>query len=172
MGPLPQGFNKKKAPEEGSLLNRHFKEKRPTADLLYATMKRLTSDEGEDVLKMVSIFMISQFFGTDDERKAIPGWMFALVDDEEAFKKFPWGSYIYSITLFWLKRFTQKHVHTLRGTTKEEEKKKDVVEKGGKEIKGEDGEEENEENEHEDEKKETETETEGQQVNENEESKG
>ncbi|KAK0595581.1 hypothetical protein LWI29_008050 [Acer saccharum] len=170
-------FNKKKAPEEGSLLNRHFKEKRPTTDLLYATMKRLTSDDGEDVLKMASIFMISQFFGTDDGRKAIPGWMFALVDDEEAFKKFPWGSYIYSITLFWLKRFTQKHVHTLRGTTKEEEKKKDAVEKGGKEIKGEDGEEEdgeeeNEENEHEDEKKETETETEGQQVNENEESKG
>ncbi|KAK0598360.1 hypothetical protein LWI29_033975 [Acer saccharum] len=158
MGPLPQGFNKKKAPEEGSLLNRHFKEKRLTADLLYATMKRLTSDEGEDVLKMASIFMISQFFGTDDGWKAIPGWMFALVDDEEAFKKFPWGSYIYSITLFWLKRFTQKHVHTLRGTTKEEEKKKDAVEKGGKEIKGEDGEEEdgeeeNEENEHEDEKK-------------------
>ncbi|KAK0587077.1 hypothetical protein LWI29_016939 [Acer saccharum] len=177
MGSLPQGFTKKKAPEEGSLLNRHFKEKRPTADLLYATMKRLTSDEGEDVLKMASIFMINQFFGTDDGRKAIPGWMFALVDDEEAFKKFPWGSYIYSITLFWLKRFTQKYAHTLRGTTKEEDKKKDAVEKRGKEIKGEngeeeDGEEENEENEHEDEKKETETETKGQQVNENEESKG
>ncbi|KAK0603678.1 hypothetical protein LWI29_007445 [Acer saccharum] len=176
MGPLPQGFNKKKVPEEGSLLNIHFKEKRSTADLLYATMKRLTSDEGEDILKMTSIFMISQFFGTDDERKAIPGWMFALVDDKEAFKKFLWGSYIYSITLFWLKRFSQKHVHTLRGTTKEEEKKKDAVEKGGKEIKGEDreeedGEEENEEHEHGDEKKETETKTEGQQVNENEESK-
>ncbi|KAK0592062.1 hypothetical protein LWI29_012660 [Acer saccharum] len=162
MGPLPQGFNKKKVPEEGSLLNRHFKDKRPTADLLYATIKRLTSDEGEDVLKMASIFMISQFFGTDDGRKAIPRWMFALVDDEEAFKKFPWGSYIYSITLFWLKRFTQKHVHTLRGTTKEEEKKKEVVERGGgREIKGEDGEEEdgeeeNEEDEHEDENKETE----------------
>ncbi|KAK0608675.1 hypothetical protein LWI29_034199 [Acer saccharum] len=48
MDPLPQGFNKKKVPEEGSLLNRHFKEKRPTVDLLYATMKRLTSDEDED----------------------------------------------------------------------------------------------------------------------------
>ena len=106
MGPLPQGFNKKKDAKEGSLLKKYFKEKRPTADLLYATMKRLTSKEGEDVLKMASIFMVSQFFGTDDGRKAIPGWMFALVEDEEAFKKFPWGSYIYSITLFWLKRFT------------------------------------------------------------------
>ncbi|KAK0574636.1 hypothetical protein LWI29_026526 [Acer saccharum] len=144
MGPLPQGFNKKKDAKEGSLLKRYFKEKRPTAELLYATMKRLTAEEGEDILKMASIFMVSQFFGTDDGRKAIPEWMFALVEDEEAFKKFPWGSYIYSITLFWLKRFTQQHIHTLRGTTKEEEKKKEAEGRGKNKMKGEDGEKEDE----------------------------
>ena len=73
------------------MLKKYFKEKRPTADLLYATMKRLTSKEGEDVLKMASIFMVSQFFGIDDGLKAIPGWMFALVEDEEAFKSFRGG---------------------------------------------------------------------------------
>ena len=103
--------------------------------------------------------MVSQFFGTDDGRKAIPEWMFALVDDEEAFKKFPWGSYIYSNTLFWLKRFTQQHIHILRGTTKEEEKKKEAEGRGKNKMKGEDGDEGDEEDEN--------KEMEGQEVDEN-----
>ncbi|KAK3225643.1 hypothetical protein Dsin_005505 [Dipteronia sinensis] len=172
MGMLPQGFNEKKDVEKGSLLKRYFKEKRPNAELVYATMKNLTSEEGEDILKMSYIFMVSQFFGTDDGRKAIPGWMFALVEDEEAFKKFPWGSYIYSITLFWLKSLTEKHLSTLKGKKEEkkeeeeeeeEEKKKKAVVKGKRENKGKDGEEENEEEEDQEENKELE----GQQRDEN-----
>ncbi|KAK3204602.1 hypothetical protein Dsin_018648 [Dipteronia sinensis] len=172
-----EGFNEKKDVEKGSLLKRYFKEKRLNAELVYATMKNLTSEEGEDILKMSYILMVSQFFGTDDGRKVIPGWIFALVEDEEAFKKFPWGSYIYSITLFWLKRLTEKHLSTLRGKKKEkkeeeeeeekeeeeEEKKKKVVVKGKRENKGKDEEEENEEEEDQEENKELE----GQQRDEN-----
>ncbi|KAK3211910.1 hypothetical protein Dsin_016616 [Dipteronia sinensis] len=171
MGMLPLGFNEKKDVEKGSMLKRYLKEKRPNAELVYATMTKLTSEEGEDILKMSYIFMVSQFFGTDDGRKAIPGWMFALVEDEEAFKKFPWGSYIYSITLFWLKRLTEKHLSTLRGKKEEkkkeeekkekeeeeeEEKKKKAVGRGKRENKGKDGEEEDEEEENEEENKELE----------------
>ncbi|KAK3230052.1 hypothetical protein Dsin_001933 [Dipteronia sinensis] len=152
MGMLPQGFNEKKDVEKGSLLKRYFKEKRPNAELVYATMKNLTSEEGEDILKMSYIFM-----------------------DEEAFKKFPWGSYIYSITLFWLKRLTEKHLSTLRGKKEEkkeeeeeEEKKKKAVVKGKRENKGKDGEEEDEEEENEEEEDQEENkELEGQQRDEN-----
>ncbi|KAK3198051.1 hypothetical protein Dsin_021466 [Dipteronia sinensis] len=58
MGMLPQGFNEKKDVEKGSMLKRYFKEKRPNAELVYATMKNLTSEEGEDILKMSYIFMV------------------------------------------------------------------------------------------------------------------
>ncbi|KAK3229606.1 hypothetical protein Dsin_001487 [Dipteronia sinensis] len=176
MGMLPQGFNEKKDVEKGLLLKRYFKEKRPNAELVYATMKNLTSEKGEDILKMSYIFMVSQFFGTDDGQKAIHGWMFALVEDEEAFKKFPWGSYIYSITLFWLKRLTEKHLSTLRGKKEEkkeeegeeEEKKKKAIVKGKRENKGKDGEEEDEEEENEEEEDQEENkELEGQQRDEN-----
>ncbi|KAK3205084.1 hypothetical protein Dsin_019130 [Dipteronia sinensis] len=101
MGQLPEGFADNNEVEEDSMLRRIFKGKRPTVEVLYAMLKRMSSEESEDVYKMLNIYMVSQFFGMDDGRTtSISGWLFSLVENEDEFKKFPWGSYIFSFTLF------------------------------------------------------------------------
>ncbi|KAK3230109.1 hypothetical protein Dsin_001990 [Dipteronia sinensis] len=124
MGQLPKGFANNNEVEEDSMLRRIFKGKRPTAEVLYATLKKMSSEESEDAYKMLNIYMVSQFFGTDDRRTtAISGWLFSLLENEDEFKKFPWGSYIFSFTLFFLKDVLNKRLPKLRGEEEKEDKK-------------------------------------------------
>ena len=124
MGQLPEGFANNNEVPEDSMLRRIFKGKRPTSKVLYATLRKMTSEQTEDVYKMLNLYMVSQFFGTDDGRTtAIPGWLFTLVEKEEEFKKFPWGSYIFSFTLYFLKDVLKRRLPQLRGEAKKEDKK-------------------------------------------------
>ena len=96
MGQLPKGFANNSEVRKDSMLRRIFKGKRPTAEILYSTLRKMTSEESEDAYKMLNIYMVSQFFGTDDGRTiAISGWLFSLVEKEEEFKKIPWGAYFF-----------------------------------------------------------------------------
>ncbi|KAK3212263.1 hypothetical protein Dsin_016969 [Dipteronia sinensis] len=123
MGQLPEGFANNNEVEEDSMLRRIFKGKRPTAEVLYATLKRMSTEESEDVYKMLNIYMVSQFFGMDDGRTtAISGWLFSLVENEDEFKKFLWGSYIFNFTLFFLKDVLNKRLPKLRGEEEKEDK--------------------------------------------------
>ena len=131
MGQLPQGFANNNELREDSMFIRIFKGKRPTAEVLYATLRKMTSEQSEDAYKMLNIYMVSQFFGTDDGRTtAIPGWLFSLVEKEEEFKNFPWGSYIFSFTLYFLKGVLNKRLPQLRGEAKKGklQKNKNTVE--------------------------------------------
>ena len=124
MGQLPEGFANNNEVPEDSMLRRIFKGKRPTSKVLYATLRKMTSEQSEDVYKMLNLYMVSQFFGTDDGRTtAIPGWLFTLVEKEEEFKKFPWGSYIFSFTLYFLKDVLKRRLPQLRGEANNEDKK-------------------------------------------------
>ncbi|KAK0597727.1 hypothetical protein LWI29_028132 [Acer saccharum] len=90
MGQLPEGFANNNEVPEDSMLRRIFRGKRPIAEVLYATLRKMTSEQSEDAYKMLNIYTVSQFFGTDDGRTiAIPGWLFTLVEKEEEFKNFP-----------------------------------------------------------------------------------
>lgn len=130
MGQLPKGFANNNEVREDSMLRRIFKGKRPTAEVLYATLRKMTPEQSEDAYKMLNIYMVSQFFGTDDGRTtAIPGWLFTLVEKEEEFKNFPWGSYIFSFTFYFMKDVLQKRLDKLRG---EKEKKDKKGKKGNK----------------------------------------
>ncbi|KAK0596297.1 hypothetical protein LWI29_014458 [Acer saccharum] len=119
MGQLPEGFANNSEVQDDSMLRRIFKGRRPTAKLLYATLSKMTSEQSEDAYKMLNIYMVRQFFGTDDGRTtAISGWLFSLVENEEEFKNFPWGSYIFRFTLYFLKAVLQKRLSQLRGEAK------------------------------------------------------
>ncbi|KAK0584849.1 hypothetical protein LWI29_019691 [Acer saccharum] len=119
MGQLPEGFANNNEVEEDSLLKRIFKGKRPTAKLLYATLRKMTSEQSEDMYKMLNIYMVSQFFGTDDGRTtSILGWLFSLVENKGEFKNFPWGSYIFRFTLYFLKAVLHRQLSQLRGEAK------------------------------------------------------
>ena len=106
------------------MLRRIFRGKRPTTEVLYATLRKMTAEQSEDAYKMLRIYMVSQFFGTDDRRTtAIPGWLFILVEKEEEFKNFPWGSYIFSFTFYFLKGVLKGRLDRLRSQAKKEDKK-------------------------------------------------
>ncbi|KAK3224718.1 hypothetical protein Dsin_004580 [Dipteronia sinensis] len=161
MGILIEGFREKEAVRKESILTRHFADESPTIELLEAIFNRLTEPvSGDAALKMRYLLMVSQFFEIDEAHIAILCWLFSLIEDIDAFERFPWGSYIFDVTLFWLKNAADKHLGRLRGDgqkkeeneeknknkkrkkkeEKEEEKKK--KKKLKKKTDGEDGEEE------------------------------
>ncbi|KAK2637660.1 hypothetical protein Ddye_025455 [Dipteronia dyeriana] len=137
MGQLTEGFSYHNEVLKDSMLSRIFKGKRPTVEVLYATLSKITSKQSEDAYTTLSIYMVSQFFGIDDRRTtSIFGWLFSLVEKEEEFKKFPWGSYIFSFTLHFLKSVLNKRLSQLRGETKKKEKGQGKgKDKGGEEKK-------------------------------------
>lgn len=150
MGTLPEGFREKEEVREESILTRHFADESPTIELLEAFFNRLTEPvSGDDALKMGYLLMVSQFFGIDEARTAIPGWLFSLIEDIDAFERFPWGSYIFDVTLFWLKNAAGKHLGRLRGDGQKkeenEEKNKNKKEENKKRKKKEEKEEKEEE---------------------------
>ncbi|KAK0576625.1 hypothetical protein LWI29_020792 [Acer saccharum] len=99
MGTLPEGFQEKEEVSEESILTRYFVDENPSIELLEATFNRLTEpSEGDDALKMGYLLMVSQFFGMDEARTAIPSWVLSLVEDIDAFESFPWGSYIFDVS--------------------------------------------------------------------------
>ena len=151
MGTLPEGFREKEEVSEESILRRYFSDENPTIELLEATFNRLREPSaGDDALKMAYILMVSQFFGMDEARIGIPSWVFALAEDVNAFENFAWGSYIYGVTLFWLKNAAGKHLDRLRGSGQKKEeneeknkKKKEENKKKKKKKKKEEKEEDN-----------------------------
>ncbi|KAK0572912.1 hypothetical protein LWI29_000310 [Acer saccharum] len=122
MGTLPEGFQEKEEVNEESILTRYFVDENPSIELLEATFNRLTEpSEGDDALKMGYLLMVSQFFGMDKARTAIPSWVLSLVEDINAFESFPWGSYIFDVTLCCLKNAADKHIEKLRGIGEKKE---------------------------------------------------
>ncbi|KAK0595045.1 hypothetical protein LWI29_002977 [Acer saccharum] len=122
MGILPEGFQEKEEVSEESILTRYFVDENPSIELLEATFNRLTEpSEGDDALKMGYLLMVSQFFGMDEARTAIPSWVLSLVEDIDAFESFPWGSYIFDVTLCCLKNAAEKHIEKLRGNGEKKE---------------------------------------------------
>ncbi|KAK3218599.1 hypothetical protein Dsin_012569 [Dipteronia sinensis] len=120
---------------------RYFEDKRPTVELLEATFKELKAVDGDDALKMTYLLMVAQFFGTDEGRTSVPAWLWPLVEDEKTFTSFSWGTYIFDVTLYWLKNAAEKQVKKLRcedrkkDGQKKEEKKKENEEKNMKKKK-------------------------------------
>ncbi|KAK3221410.1 hypothetical protein Dsin_008435 [Dipteronia sinensis] len=117
MGPIPEGFMKMKPDVEGYWYTKYFKH-RPTPEVLESFFSQGTEAEGEDLLKMAYILMVCQFFGKDDHRSAVPGWLIALANNEQAFTNFSWGTYIFSMTLFWFHCSIEKRLNRLRGGNK------------------------------------------------------
>ncbi|KAK0590881.1 hypothetical protein LWI29_032794 [Acer saccharum] len=124
MGQLSEGFKNNNEVPEDSILRRIFTGKRPTTEVLYATLRKMTAEQSEDAYKMLNIYTVSQFFSTDDGRTtAILGWLFTLVEKEEEFKNFPWDSYMFSFTFYFLKGVLKGRLERLRGQAKKEDKK-------------------------------------------------
>ncbi|KAK3225666.1 hypothetical protein Dsin_005528 [Dipteronia sinensis] len=142
MGTLPEGFGEKEEVRKEPILTQHFADECPTIELFEAIFNWLTKPiSGDDALKMGYLLMVSQFFGIDEARTAIPGWLFSLIEDIDAFERFSWGSYIFNVTLFWLKNAVGKHLGRLRGDSQKKEEKEENKKRKKKEEKKENEEE-------------------------------
>ncbi|KAK2645269.1 hypothetical protein Ddye_020464 [Dipteronia dyeriana] len=58
MGQLPEGFANNNEVPKDSMLSKIFKRKRPTAEVLYATLSKMTSEQSQDAYKKLSIYMV------------------------------------------------------------------------------------------------------------------
>ncbi|KAL6558139.1 hypothetical protein OROMI_018489 [Orobanche minor] len=53
-----------------------------------------------DYLKMAKVLLASLYvLGLDPNKNKVPEWMWALVENDEAWEEFPWGSYAYQIPI-------------------------------------------------------------------------
>ncbi|KAK3222050.1 hypothetical protein Dsin_009075 [Dipteronia sinensis] len=111
MGTLPEGFQEKNEVGEESIVSRYFEDKRPTVEFLEETYNELTGADGDDALKMAYLLMVAQFFGTGEGLTSVPAWLWLLVEDEKAFTSFSWGTYVFDVTLYWLKNAAEKHIN-------------------------------------------------------------
>ncbi|KAL6552751.1 hypothetical protein OROHE_008115 [Orobanche hederae] len=74
----------------------------------------------EDYLKLAKVLMASMYVvGLDPNKTKIPNWMWALVEDNEAWEQFPWGSMSYQFLIGQInavKKFIRGPYH-LKGNT-------------------------------------------------------
>ena len=58
-----------------------------------------TFSHREDPLKMVLVLFVERFLFGADYRKTVSPWLFSLAEDMEQFNSFPWGKFVYHMTL-------------------------------------------------------------------------
>ena len=57
----------------------------------------------EDPLKMALVLFVERFLFGADYRKYVSPWLFSLVENMEQFNSFPWGKFVFQMTLHYLK---------------------------------------------------------------------
>ena len=99
---MPESVNSLPKTAKGSLHHRYFGgSPTPLKDIL-GRLNRGEFDEAEDVIKLGYVYFLSHVMLGREYRWKVPDWIWGLVEDITAFEAFPWGTYIYSVTIYWL----------------------------------------------------------------------
>ncbi|KAK2645729.1 hypothetical protein Ddye_020924 [Dipteronia dyeriana] len=64
-------------------------------------------EQPKDGLKMTLVLIANNVLFGQDLRRTVSLWLFALVEDLESFNSFPWGSYVYMMTIHYLRQGPQ-----------------------------------------------------------------
>lgn len=84
--------------------------------------------EEEDALKMAYVFVVFNVFIGKDDRAIVPNWLWCLVEDLPTFESFPWGTFIYSMTLHWLRNaLTPDRIEGMRNSNHPVSKKSNEI---------------------------------------------
>ncbi|KAK3193408.1 hypothetical protein Dsin_024718 [Dipteronia sinensis] len=73
-------------------------------------------EQPKDGVKMALVLIANNMLFGQDLRRKVTLWLFELVEDLEAFNSFPWGSYVYLMTIhylrqgFWSTNEPSKHI--------------------------------------------------------------
>ncbi|KAK2662136.1 hypothetical protein Ddye_000710 [Dipteronia dyeriana] len=61
-------------------------------------------EQPKDGLKMALVLIANNVLFGQDLRRKVSLWLFALVEDLKSFDSFPWGSYVYMMTIHYLRQ--------------------------------------------------------------------
>lgn len=93
-------------------------------DLLTRFTGKKIGNNPDDYVKVAKIlFVYFVLLGKDPKKTMVSDWMWILVEDEEAWDSFPWGSYSYQVLLHYLKKIkthpagTKRESYSLYGFT-------------------------------------------------------
>ncbi|KAK2646199.1 hypothetical protein Ddye_021394 [Dipteronia dyeriana] len=99
---MPRSVNSLPKAVPGSVYHRYFGgSPTPLKDIL-GRLSGEEFDEQEDVMKLGYVYFLSHILLGREYRWFVLDWLWGLVEDITGFEAFPWGTYIYSVTLYWL----------------------------------------------------------------------
>ncbi|KAK2646236.1 hypothetical protein Ddye_021431 [Dipteronia dyeriana] len=101
-GLIPQSVNSLPKVVPDSVYHRYFRgSPTPLKDIL-GRLSGEEFDESEDVMKLGYMYLLFHILLGREYRWFVPDWLWGLVEDITEFEAFPWGTYIYIVTLYWL----------------------------------------------------------------------
>ena len=86
---------------EGGVLQRYW----PNGKVDVTTVENRLCEQGarfdhrKDPMKIVLILFVERFLFSANYRKTISPWLFSLAEDIEQFNSFPWGKFVFQMTL-------------------------------------------------------------------------
>ncbi|KAK3189914.1 hypothetical protein Dsin_029475 [Dipteronia sinensis] len=83
---------------------RYFQSRSTHVDRLVARFQQCNFQRSGDPIRLALALFVSLFFIGQDSRRSIPFWLWWYVEDLPRYNSFPWGSYIYSMTLYYCQR--------------------------------------------------------------------
>ncbi|KAK3224483.1 hypothetical protein Dsin_011508 [Dipteronia sinensis] len=132
-GPLPDVDVLQYKPSPDSVYSRLFKGKATHTKDILMVLNRGGDINKDDMMKMGYVFFLSHSLLGRDARLPVPKWLWGMVEDLSVFEAFPWGTFIFSCTIYWLRRALVGRVHGEKDKTDKAGGKKDKT--GGEDIK-------------------------------------
>ncbi|KAK2637569.1 hypothetical protein Ddye_032361 [Dipteronia dyeriana] len=90
---------------EGGVLDRCFDGKLLTFHVIINRSDEGNFDQLDDAIKFSYLFILGHVLLRIEYIKNVPKWACMFVENLIGFECFPWGTYIYSQTVYYLRRF-------------------------------------------------------------------
>ncbi|KAL5811324.1 hypothetical protein ACOSQ4_027892 [Xanthoceras sorbifolium] len=101
-GPLPDGIVSHYPASNDGVQQRYFGKRRIHINKVKLKLEEGNFTRDDDMMKLAYVFFAAHFLLGRERHRTIPGWLWGLVEDLVAFENFPWGTYVYSSTIYWL----------------------------------------------------------------------
>ncbi|KAL5843641.1 hypothetical protein ACOSQ4_009599 [Xanthoceras sorbifolium] len=101
-GPLPDGIVSHYPASNDGVQQRYFGKRRIHINKVKLKLEEGNFTRDDDMMKLAYVFFAAHFLLGRERHRTVPGWLWGLVEDLIAFENFPWGTYVYSSTIYWL----------------------------------------------------------------------
>ncbi|KAK3211241.1 hypothetical protein Dsin_015947 [Dipteronia sinensis] len=91
---------------KGGVLDRYYGGEVPTFDMILQRLDQGNFSHATDAIKSAYLFFFGHVLHGIEYQKTVPRWACMFVENLSAFESFPWGTYVYSQTIYYLRRFT------------------------------------------------------------------